>query len=452
MTILRPIAALLLSIAGAFAGLQGHNGASHGGGVHGPPVRATAPLSFDARALAELNGTAPQADATQACGSNTQTFLTELFNVAPTDVKVNEEWGDIVPGKQVAIEGPVRMTHLGPTDLPLTHIYGDDLSMDVGLPSSLQPFAQHLGPSSDPADQMHVEIASGLIPHMARPSPASPDQTWRQASDFDLSGILDDFASPAIGDNALVMGRWIIDCGHGDYGTELHPMSFLAWSHTAGADNTVHAYMNPYRDSERYGPDASVLGNVNDSSRFTNPDVKPFVPYLIDEVLRVLSGATDRLRAQELLEAVKTAPPPWTVCAPAGSRGPLRIASDIVTRPGVHVDMWPDHAEGCVTVRVTLTDRYQAMNQPVRVCQLPWDYLNAIASDSVGRPVDVRALFSSLLPPDAAAKVTAHDPVVTCADPLVAPAVDPSPHGNFRRVDASQPFPFYGIVRVTRGR
>ncbi|MGZ6513077.1 MAG: hypothetical protein ACXVD2_09285 [Actinomycetota bacterium] len=418
---------------------------------HGPPSANVVPLSFDATALALLNGSAPQTDAATVCGSNTETFLTELFHTSLTNVKVNEEWADIVAGKQVALEGPVRTTHLGPTDLPVSHIYGDDLSMDVGVGPSVQPFAFHLGPSSEPSDQMHVEISSGLIPHAIQPSQASPDETWRQASDVDLAGFLDGFTEPAVGDPALVMGRWIIDCGHGDYGTELHPMSFLAWSHTTGAMNVVHAYMNPYRDTQRYGPDLSILGHVADTSRFADPDVMKFVPYLFNEVLRVLAGETDRLRAQELLEAVKVAPPPWTVCARAGSHGRLVVASDIVTRPGVNVDISLDHARGCATVTISLTSQYQPLDQPIRDCQMPWSYLNEVASESIGSTVDVRSLFQSVLPPDLAALVVAHDPVVTCADPLQGPAVDATPSGQRVRVDSAQPYPFYGVVSVTRG-
>ena len=448
MVWLRGLVALSLVMAAAVI-----SGGSARSEPPGPaPSRDAVPLSFDPGALAELNGVAPRADATAACGSDTETFLTELFHTAPTAVKVNDEWGDIGGAKQVAIEGPVRTTHLGPTDLPLTHIYGDDLSMDVGLDPSLQPFSQHLGPSNDPTDQLHVELASGLIPHVVGPSQASPTQTWRQASDVDLSGFLDGFAVPAVGDPALVMGRWIVDCGHPDYGTELHPMSFLAWSQAVGSTNVVHAYMNPYRDTQRYSPDASILGQVDDTSRFSNTDVKPFVPYLINEVLRLLSGATDRLRSQQLLEEARVAPPPWTVCAPAGSHGKLKVSYDVVTRPGVLVDVALDHARGCATFTVKFASDYQPLNQTIRNCVLPWAYLNQIASGTVGSPVDVRSLFASLLPPDLAARVVALDPLVSCADPLAAPNVESTPTGTRRRIDATQPFPFYGVTTAMRGK
>ncbi len=88
----------------------------------------------------------------------------------------------------------------------------------------------------------------------------------------------------------------------------------------------------------------------------------------------------------------------------------------------------------------------------MRDCVLPWQYLNAIASDAVGTQVDVRALFQLLLPPNLAALVVAKDPLVSCADPLNAPPVDAHPASQSRRVDATQPFPFYGDITVARGR
>src|SRR5262249_57824830 len=115
----------------------GWGGVGEGAARSEPPGPAAAgeagAVVFDPGALAQLNGVAPRADATAVCGSSTETFLTELFHTAPTAVKVNNEWGDIAGAKQVAVEGPGRTTHLGPTDLPLTHISGDDLSMDVGF-------------------------------------------------------------------------------------------------------------------------------------------------------------------------------------------------------------------------------------------------------------------------------------------------------------------------------
>src|SRR5262249_56512163 len=111
--------------------------------------------------------------------------------------EAEKEWAAAAGAKHAAVEGRVRMTDLLPSVLPLTHIYGDDLSMDVGLDPSLQPFSQLLGPSNDPTDQLHVELASGLIPHAVGPSQASPTETWRQACDADLSGFLDGFSEPA---------------------------------------------------------------------------------------------------------------------------------------------------------------------------------------------------------------------------------------------------------------
>ena len=59
--------------------------------------------------------------------------------------------------------------------------------------------------------------------------------SWRQASDVDLTGFIPGFDQPPVGARSLAMGRWIIDCGHDNYQTELHPLSFLSWVRSTGS-------------------------------------------------------------------------------------------------------------------------------------------------------------------------------------------------------------------------
>src|SRR6266542_1211172 len=80
---LRGLVALSLVMGGAAVS----NGSARSEPPGPSPSRETVPLSFDAGALARLNGVAPGADATAACGSSTETFLTELFHTSPTAVK-----------------------------------------------------------------------------------------------------------------------------------------------------------------------------------------------------------------------------------------------------------------------------------------------------------------------------------------------------------------------------
>jgi hypothetical protein len=401
------------------------------------------------------NGSPSEFSAAGVCGSDHETYLKELLHTAPTSLTVKHEWGDIVPGgKQVMVSGTVTTAHAGPGDLPMSHPFGDDLSMDVALDPQFREFSRQLGvpDAGEARDELHLEISAGLIPHMRRPpsTPGKAGQTWRQLSDFNLNGLLPGFEQPAVGDRMVVMGRWIIDCGHEDYGTELHPISFIAWAHQDGASTLVHTYFNPYRDTELYSPDAKVLGEVNNKRRASSQDVKEFPPYFVDEVVRLLQGKVDHLRSQELVEATVASPAAWRVCAPSGTTGPhTTVRYDIVTRPGVRVRATPDNTSGCATLRTNLGHGYRPAEPKLRNCVLPWDYLDAIAGGAVGAPVDVRGLIKSYVPEQVHPLVD-HDPDPTCADALGAPRVHNHPTGRTVRTDARQPFPFYGTIAVSR--
>jgi len=108
--------------------------------------------------------------------------------------------------------------------------------MDVKVDSQFQAFSQKLGnaPSDTKPDELHVEISSGFIPHVVRPRPAATMAAWPDLSAFNMAGFQPGFAHPEVGDPVLVAGRYILDCGHPDFHTELHPVSFLAWVTAAG--------------------------------------------------------------------------------------------------------------------------------------------------------------------------------------------------------------------------
>jgi hypothetical protein len=419
---------------------------SSGGSLHG----SGNPIDWAPGQAEAADGTPPSYTAAGVCGSDTATYLSELTNGGnPLNAHVLYEWSDIVPGgKQILVSGGVATTHLGPTDNPITHPFGDDLSMDVKLDPQYLQFAKQLGTPDEPSNHMHVELSSGLIPHVTRSSQASPDQTWLQLTNFNLAGIQTGFDKPALGDRALVMGRWIIDCGHPNYGTELHPMSFLGWAHAQGSTTTVHAYYNPYWDTEQYSTDPTVAGMVNDSARFAS--AQPFPPYFVGEVLRAINGTVDHLSSNELVGAQHTSPVSWQVCAPAGASGSrMLVHYDVETRPGVQVTVAPEASSTCAQVSVTLGPDFVAANTAIRQCVLPWDYLSAIAKQTYGSSVDVHALVDKFVTAPGARAIVDKDPSVSCADAHSGPTVSPSPTGQRIRVDTAQPFPFYGVVTVS---
>lgn len=404
-------------------------------------TKANQPIAFVGRAAQQSNGPAPKVTAAQACGSDTESYLLEMLHTPPSNLKVLHEWGDIVPGgKEVMVVGTVDTTHLGPTDLPMSHPYGDDLSMNVTVDPDFRPFSLHLGTqeSETGPNQIHVEISSGFIPHGPRPPSATADQaqTWRQLSDFNLTGFQDGFDKPAIGDRIAIMGRWIIDCGHANFMSELHPMTFLAWAHQAGTTTTVHAYMNPFRDTELYGDTAD------------RAKAKPFPPYFIDQIVGLVTGQSDRLHSRELVEANAKSPAPWRVCAPAGG-GKATMRLDVAHRPDFSFNVAFDKRTGCADVTSRYDPGYRAAEPVLRDCALPWEYLDAAASGALSGSVKVLPIIEGYVPP-AVRSLVERDPTTSCADALAGPAVSATPEGQRVRSDGNQPFPFYGVLTLAR--
>jgi hypothetical protein len=396
-------------------------------------------LSWASGAAESADGTPPSYTAAGVCGSDTATYLAELANGNPLEAKVSYEWGDIVPGgKQILVSGTAAHTHLGPQDNPFTHPFGDDLSMDVALDSQFRQYTRQLGPPEEKPGQFHVEIASGLIPHQQRTSQASATQTWEQLADFNLTGFQPGFAEPSLGDRVLVMGRWIIDCGHPNYGTELHPMSFVAWTQRQGSTMVARAYANSVYDTQTY-----TMGSSGSP--------KPFPAYFVSDVLAALSGSIDHLGGQEVESATVAAPAPWQVCAPPGTTGnSLQVRYDIVTRPGVDISVVPDASSGCATVTTTYTSSFQPASNTLRQCVLPWSYVTRIATQQYGKGLDIKGLIDKFVTSPAGLAIVDRNPFTSCSDALSGPAVNPSPSGRRIQVDAAQAVPFYGVVTVTR--
>lgn len=397
-------------------------------------------LSWAPGVAQAADGTPPTYTAASVCGSASRTYLAELANGNPLDSQVPLEWADIVPGgKQIAISGTAAYTHLGPQDNPFTHPFGNDLSMDVALDTGFRPFSRQLGSPEEKPGQMHVEITSGVIPHVQRRSPASPGQTWEQLSDFNQTGMQPGFAHPSLGDRVLVQGRWIIDCGHANYGTELHPMSFVAWTAHVGSATVARAYGNTVYDTQTYAE--STVGG-------SGPP-RPFPAYFVSDVLAATQGTIDHLSASEVETPTVAAPPPFRVCAPAGTSGhSLAVNSDMVTRPGVEVSVVPEPTTGCATVTVTYTASFQPAATQLRQCVLPWSYITRIAAAQYGKSLDVKGLIDKFVTAPAARAIVDRDPTSSCADALAGPTVNPAPVGRHVQVDGSQSVPFYGVVTV----
>src|SRR4051812_11546805 len=84
------------------------------------------PIEWIAGEPDSANGPAPEVSVFDACGSDHATYLRELLDTPAFALTVQREWGDAAPGgKQLMVSGRIAWNHLGPTDLPISHPFGD---------------------------------------------------------------------------------------------------------------------------------------------------------------------------------------------------------------------------------------------------------------------------------------------------------------------------------------
>ena len=451
---------LAVVLLGALATL-GAQGAQGDQGDHGPQAdNRPVGVAFDPAAATAANGAIPaNPTAAGVCGSSTGTYLAELISGNPLAAKVQTHWPDIVAGKEMMVSGVVHVVNRGLSDLPFDHPWSGDLTFDIELDPQYAALAKVLGPGTGDAGpgRLHVELEQGQLPHVARTAGPPSGQTWLDSSTSNAQGVQDGFV-PREGDRVAAMGRWIIDCGHPNYQAELHPLTFLAFGHDEGGRTVTHVLANPYRVAQVYTPDPSTTNHVNDATRFTDPGVKTFPAFFVDEVLRLIGAGppgggccTDHLRAPVDVEATRPAPAPWFVCAPDTATGNgLTVRSRFVTRPGVKIRLRRDRGDGCVRVETTIGRRYSAVDPPLRDCVMPWDFLNQQAAEAAGVPsLDVRSVIKSFVPPQFQSKVDIN-PTTNCFDALAGPTLGPPRPGHSVKVRADQPFPFYGVIEVAR--
>jgi len=102
-------------------------------------------------------------------------------------------------------EGIVHESHISSEDVPTFHV-SHDWNADVLLDPAYNFLNSDENPQEGPTQRiMEIEWESAFF----------PPQFW-----------------PAPGDRAWMLGRWIFDCGHPPYKTEIHPPKAVAFTHT----------------------------------------------------------------------------------------------------------------------------------------------------------------------------------------------------------------------------
>lgn len=408
-----------------------------------PVVRAI--LGFDQAVAPNLNEPLLQADAGIACGSRTAEFGAELAELAdPRQAKVLKNWGEIVPGKLMYFEGTATRGYFAEADFMPAHPFDVDMLTDIKPDPNYERIIQiagtgSAGDESPPTGTLHWELSRGLVPHQT-------DTT-----------IHPGFA-PQAGDRVITWGRWIVDCQHADYHTEIHPPVFAAFGRQQGTTSVTNAFYVPYWETQLYTPDPLWATDFDDAQRMTDPTTVPLPQYLFNQLLRIIGngdpgplGFLERLESHHVLEANRHSPVTWFACAPGPKPEGASLAASyrFTTRPGVSISATEDEAIGCVRFTATIGRSYEPLEPVRKDCELSWDLLAEQTKEALQNPmVNIRDLIAEKVPESARAKVL-QNPVIDCYDPFVVPEPGPSDGRTGIVTSADQPFPFYGTTEVT---
>jgi hypothetical protein len=362
------------------------------------PAGAHELVEFEKEATLAANGPIPpvpanpREEAKEVCGSETQVFGSELLSGTPASkIKVKNEWGDIVPGKDMMVSGTISHVELSGGDLSIDHPFSTDFTFDVLLDEPYWPLARELGvPGGGSSHELHMELEVGQLLH-ALPQLQGPaeGQLWDLGPPPTLNGQahenLEAAFLPHEGERIAVRGRWIIDCGHGDFHSELHPITFMAFGHAVGAKTVVHVISNPYRVTELYG---FGTGEVNSSS----PKGTPF-PQALEETIKSvteksIAGFPAAITMKTGIERTQPSTTPWIVCPP--TKGQQNRTSHFVTRKGVTVSVKALKGTACATASTQVGGpngefgEYTALQPPSRSCGLPYPLVNAEVAGGLG--------------------------------------------------------------------
>jgi hypothetical protein len=373
-------------------------------------AHASQAIEFESAAAVAANGVIPPVpakpleEAKEVCGSETITWGSELLTTAPSQIKVKNEWADIVAGKEVMVSGSVHnVTSPGEADIAVDHPFSADTTFDVTLDEPYWNLARELTAESEghpSKHELHMELETGSFPH-ALPQTQGPTegQPWdllagevkeREEHGEPTVTLLDDASLglesgyiPHEGDRIAMRGRWVIDCGHNDFHGELHPISFMAFGHEEAGKTAVHVLANGYRVTQLYGPGTIEL----------NPQVpkgKPFGEGLEESVTTLVKASLFRSGPSPLsllsgIEATLPSTVPVQVCAPEGGSKAAHVVSSFVRRAGVTLELKHPAGSRCATLTATVNAaKYKPLEPRPRTCDMPWPWLSSTIAEALG--------------------------------------------------------------------
>jgi hypothetical protein len=373
------------------------------------PAGARESVEFETEATLAANGPIPPVPANpleevkEACGSETAVFGSELFTTPPSKIKVKNEWADIVPGKEMMVSGTISNVEFSGGDLSIDHPFSVDFTFDVLLDEPYWPLARQLGPGAAEGageHELHMELEVGqllhALPQLTGPAEGEPwellpfEQTKPPTQTLNVQAFenLEGAFIPKVGERIAMRGRWIIDCGHNDFHTELHPITFMAFGHHNGSKTIAHVISNPYRVDQLYGPGPT---EVNSSNPQGSPFPEGFEKAVKLDVLNAIFGVSTPITMKAGIERTQPSTTPFTVCPPEGAPEKPKIGHHFVAREGVGISVKRKEGTNCAIARMKVGSatsgkfgKYTALQPPARTCVLPWNLVTAEVAGGLG--------------------------------------------------------------------
>ena len=418
--------------------------------AEGPAVVSPDPMPPNLLQLVKLDGSPwenPDYDTTGASwssdlvdghtfdGSNDHPY--EWVNILDPTVQQDD---------QVGATGVVVEVDDSDKDIPVTHWFGGD--WEFGMVPDPQ-FERLLAPSNrDPkgeygfcfedAHKMGLAVPAGIMP-----------------MEVDGRNIPDDFKADP-GDRVAMVGRWIIDAGHDDFHSEIHPPLLLATqqvlddsgNRTALSPNAsvgFKLWTRPYQVNQRFhtGDDSNLCLKdwATDISESTSIEAYP----------QIFDKPFDGVN---LISLLVNPPPPPVGHGAAGAVAihphELRCSYQFITNGAVGLEVRPAPAGGGVIVHLA----FNSVNYPTNV-PLPnetgKDYDIQQLLDQVPGGADLNWLESAWLSIQGDVKIYTYDapamPAHTNEHVVPYTALAHLPPSTVV-TDAQQAFPIYGWLKL----
>ena len=128
---------------------------------------------------------------------------------------------------QVAVSGVVVAPHASGNDIPFTHPFGRDFEFGIVCDPEYESLLAQANRLPPPLEYplTEGELAWNDAHRVGFPTPAGV-----LPLEIDGNLVPDDY-SAVRGDRVVVYGRWIVDAGHDDFHTEIHPPLVMARAH-----------------------------------------------------------------------------------------------------------------------------------------------------------------------------------------------------------------------------